>query len=109
MDSLSPELYVFYNNPEMLDSNMTSVFVHRVQILRNRPISTFTVVTTGLLEMWPDNGQSFAACLLHDGFLLSLIFDLEDGGDMFLRNVGRLSPEYKALYPRRLNSRYPPL
>jgi hypothetical protein len=30
----------------------------------------------------------------------SLLFDTEDGGDMFLRNVG-LSPDYTALQPRR--------
>jgi hypothetical protein len=28
-------------------------------------------------------------------------FDAEDGGYMFLRNVGRLSTDYTALYPRR--------
>jgi hypothetical protein len=32
------------------------------------------------------------------GFLLSLLFDSEDGSDMFLRNVG-LSPDYTALQP----------
>jgi hypothetical protein len=26
--------------------------------------------------------------LLHDGFFLGLLFDPDDGGDMFLRNVG---------------------
>jgi hypothetical protein len=26
---------------------------------------------------------------------------LEDGGDMFLRNVGNFSTDYTALYPRR--------
>jgi hypothetical protein len=31
----------------------------------------------------------------------SAIFDPEDGGDMFLRNVGSYSTDYKALYPRR--------
>jgi hypothetical protein len=38
------------------------------------------------------------------GFLLDLLFDPEDGGDMFLRNVGRLSTEYTALYSRREKS-----
>jgi hypothetical protein len=28
-----------------------------------------------------------AYCLLYAGFLLGLFFDLEDRGDMFLRNV----------------------
>jgi hypothetical protein len=29
-----------------------------------------------------------AYCLLHAGFLLELLFSLEDEGDMFLRNIG---------------------
>jgi hypothetical protein len=41
-----------------------------------------------------------AASLLHDSFL----FGTEDGGDMFLQNVGWLSTEYTALYPKRQNS-----
>jgi hypothetical protein len=35
------------------------------------------------------------------GFLPSLFFDPEDGGDMFLRNVDLLSTDYTALHPRR--------
>jgi hypothetical protein len=36
------------------------------------------------------------------GFLLGLFFDLEDGGDMFLWNVGWLPMDYyMTLYPRR--------
>jgi hypothetical protein len=37
----------------------------------------------------------------HSGFLFSLFFNPEDGGDMFLRNVDLLSTDYTALYPRR--------
>jgi alpha-N-acetylglucosamine transferase len=33
-----------------------------------------------------------------------LLFDLEDKGDMFLRNVGGLSTDYTALHPRRENA-----
>jgi hypothetical protein len=33
------------------------------------------------------------------GFLLSILFDLEDGGDMFLRNVG-LFPNYPPREPQ---------
>jgi hypothetical protein len=36
--------------------------------------------------------------------LLGLFFDREDGGDIFLRNFGRLSTDYTALYPKRQNS-----
>jgi hypothetical protein len=36
--------------------------------------------------------------------LLCLLFDPEEGGDIFLRNVGWLSTGYTALYPRRWNS-----
>jgi hypothetical protein len=35
---------------------------------------------------------------LHVGFLLGLLFGLEDEGDMFLRNARLLSTRYTALY-----------
>jgi hypothetical protein len=38
-----------------------------------------------------------AACY-HAAFLLSLFFDPEDGGNIFLRNIGLYSTGYKALY-----------
>jgi hypothetical protein len=36
--------------------------------------------------------------------LFSLLFYPEDGGDVFLRYVGLLSPDNTALYPRRQKS-----
>jgi hypothetical protein len=39
--------------------------------------------------------------MLHAGFLLGLIFDPEDGGDIFLQNIHSLSTVYTALYSRR--------
>jgi hypothetical protein len=30
----------------------------------------------------------FGCCLLHAGSLLGLLFNSEDGGDIFLRNIG---------------------
>jgi hypothetical protein len=44
--------------------------------------------------------NSFACCLLHAGFFFSLFFDFENGGNMVLRNVDRLSLDYMALHPR---------
>jgi hypothetical protein len=44
------------------------------------------------------------ATCFHAGFLLGISFDNENGGDIFLRNVGRLPADYTALYPRRWNS-----
>jgi hypothetical protein len=39
-----------------------------------------------------------AGFLLHAGFLFSLTFDPEDGVDLFLLNVGRVSPDFTELY-----------
>jgi hypothetical protein len=38
-----------------------------------------------------------------EGFLIGLLFDHEDRGEMFLRNISRLLPDYTALYPRSFN------
>jgi hypothetical protein len=40
----------------------------------------------------------------HDGFMIGSFFDTDDGYNLLLRNVVRLSTEYKALYHRRQNS-----
>jgi hypothetical protein len=40
--------------------------------------------------------------LLHADYLLGLVFDREDGGTIFLRNICKLTPDYTVLYPRRL-------
>jgi hypothetical protein len=42
----------------------------------------------------------FATCF-HAGFFHGLFFDPEDGGDIFLLNVGWLATDYTASYPRR--------
>jgi hypothetical protein len=41
--------------------------------------------------------------------LLGSLFDLEDGGNMFLRKVDLLAPESISLYPREQNSLQSPL
>jgi hypothetical protein len=43
--------------------------------------------------------ENTACYMLHSGLLSG--FELEDGGDMVLRNIGWLSTDYTALYPRR--------
>jgi hypothetical protein len=46
-----------------------------------------------------------SAChLLHAGFLNGIVFDPEDGGNMFLRNVSWLWTDYTTLYARGQNS-----
>jgi hypothetical protein len=52
------------------------------------------------LHLW---AQGISQAKLHTSFLLSLLLDSEDGGDMFLRNIGWLSRDYIVLYPRRQN------
>jgi hypothetical protein len=47
-----------------------------------------------------EGGNHRSACHLQLDFLLDLFFDPEDGGKMFLRNDGRISTDYTALYPR---------
>jgi hypothetical protein len=37
--------------------------------------------------------------LLYAGFFLGLLFNIEDGSNMFLRNVGRLSTDHMLLHP----------
>jgi hypothetical protein len=54
-----------------------------------------------------ENLKSYRALLaiyFHVGSLLVLFFDPEDWGDMFRRNVGWLSKDYTAIYPRRCYS-----
>jgi hypothetical protein len=47
--------------------------------------------------------QSSPCCLLHAGFLLGLLFNSEDRGDMFHWNVHWLTTDYTVLYPSNLS------
>jgi hypothetical protein len=45
-------------------------------------------VVLNLLQDWRFSYRESSPCyLFHAGFLLGLLFDLEDGGDILLRNV----------------------
>jgi hypothetical protein len=46
----------------------------------------------------------FACQLFHTDFLIILFFNIEDGGDVFLRNISWLSAEYTSLSTRRHGS-----
>jgi hypothetical protein len=48
------------------------------------------------------DSESSACYLLHAIFLRGLVFDPEDGGDMFLRNFGYILKDYMELYPTAL-------
>jgi hypothetical protein len=52
----------------------------------------------------PSVKQLASRTLLDVGFSLGLSFYGEDGGDIFFRNIGRLSTDYTALHHRRYNS-----
>jgi hypothetical protein len=47
--------------------------------------------------------QSFVRSLFHD-WSPALLFNPEYGDDIFLRNIGRFSPDHMTLCPRRQNS-----
>jgi hypothetical protein len=67
------------------------------------PVSWKTFRTyPDICRIWGSHSGGYEAPLatcFHAGFLIGLHFDPEDGGDMFLRNVGWLSTDYTALYP----------
>jgi hypothetical protein len=44
--------------------------------------------------------STLLATCFHADILLGLFCDIEDEGEVFLRNVGWLTMEYTALYPR---------
>jgi hypothetical protein len=46
-------------------------------------------------------GYAEFRCISECCLLLVLYFDPEDGGGIFLRNIGSLSKHYVHLYPRR--------
>jgi hypothetical protein len=62
-------------------------------------VLTATTIDEEFYLLGHNTTQSGACRLLHAGFWLGLLFEIEDGGDMFLRNVGYLSSDYMMLHP----------
>jgi hypothetical protein len=62
-------------------------------------VSTAVVMKSTIF--WDITPCSLLATCFQAGFLLGIFLDPEDGGDMFFRNVGRLSTDCTELYPRR--------
>jgi hypothetical protein len=61
-----------------------------------------TTLPRGCVPLYkPDRSSCY---LLHAGLRLGLFFNLEDRGDVFLRNIGWHSTDYTALCLRRQNS-----
>jgi hypothetical protein len=54
-----------------------------------------------LPSSWSKSKQSSIYCIFQAGFLLSLLYGSEDGGNMFLENITWLSLDYIMLCPRR--------
>lgn len=42
-------------------------------------------------------GKTFVCCLFHADFLISLLIEREDGGDIFLQNIRCLSADYTVI------------
>lgn len=56
------------------------------------------------LSLQETNMKRGSVCyLLHDGYLLGLLFDHENAHHMFLQNISRTSTDCTVLYPRRSN------
>jgi hypothetical protein len=56
------------------------------------------------LILWAkEDVKQGTTCLMLVGFLLGVLFNPEDGGEIFLQNAGD-SPKYTPLQPRRLYS-----
>jgi hypothetical protein len=57
-------------------------------VAHKREVSSANKILVPNLKRRARFGKSSAWCLLHTGFFLGLFFDPEDGGNIFLRNVG---------------------
>jgi hypothetical protein len=74
-------------------------FITRPQLIYSR--SAWMIIIRSIF--WDIKQAELPCYLLHADFFLGPFFDPEDGGDVFLCNIGRLSTDYTSLYPRSKN------
>lgn len=81
----------------------TSQGPDRANFITRQQLHIFKFSLTDYIRsiFWDVTQAELPCNLLRAGFFPGRFFDLEDKGDMFLPNVGRLSTYYTALYPRR--------
>jgi hypothetical protein len=85
------------------DPEIASAAARSLNYISKNLIEQSAATCISILSVSVENRTLFAISI-HTGFLFSLFFNPEDGGDMFLRNVGLLSMDYTALYPTRYKS-----
>jgi hypothetical protein len=92
-------------NPQNTDLECVAFEVLTTVIMKS---TIFWHITPSSPKKATDFSEEHIATCFHAGFLLGLFFDTENGGEMFLRNVGCLSTDYMALYPRKWYSSLEP-
>jgi hypothetical protein len=98
----SPSLYRL-SYPEIWRQEM--VKIHKsVDPNETRVKSSVFWNITLSVESQPTFWRNMSPPELATCFILVSCFDFEDGSEMFLRNVGWISTDYTALYPRKYNS-----
>jgi hypothetical protein len=90
-----------------ISSRQTMWLANYCYIEAEGTLATNSSVPIGSIEEpgWTNKGTHGSpydfACLLRAGFLLGLLFNPENGGDIFLRNITFFRADYMAVYPRR--------
>jgi hypothetical protein len=83
--------------------NLQRIFLFPPDLHSGDNTSTYTSFSLCTSEQHPYS-HLLEESLLHANFLIRLLPDPEDVGDIFLRKVVCLLPDYTELYPRRENS-----
>jgi hypothetical protein len=93
----------FFDPEDGGDTHYTASYPRRRYSSKLHSFVEFGILTAVVMKssiFWDVIGSS-ACCLLHACFLLGLLFNPEDGGNIFLQNTGWLSLDYMAFCSRR--------